>query len=367
MNLGVLVKTLPSPPGDPQQIPGVEVAARWIREQGGLLLYTEPSFCWVEGERMFARGWSPMLATHSWCWHESVEIHAVYNRFPASRDPQGLQKLARQCQDLGLPIANHPVFQTLVQDKWKTAQLLEQARLPTPPSVLSLSDMISALQEWRYAFLKPRYGAFGEQIYVLSLQQNTVQMEGPTWGQRVSMPLEHWVSWLEQQVAPESMILQQGVVLPVSSWCGFSVRSLLQRTPSSQWYGHPRVARISTVDPVANVARGARAMYLPVCLAEFCDPSETEKLCADAQCLEQQIVQALLQALPACGLLAVVEMGIDLILDQDKTWWILEINGFPQGRLRSLAQQDPGFQWACDQVHTLPLQTLMQAASCSSL
>ncbi len=357
--LGILVKSGSQAPGSPKEIPGVMEAAQWaVRHQR--ILYTSPANISRQGGRLLADGWCPDLTTETWVQVHQQELFAVYNRFPRSRDPEGLRRVAKDCDELSIPIANHPDFRELVQDKWETVQVLKAASVPVPETVLSLGSMSDALRRWRYAFLKPRYGAFGEEVYAITWRTgDLIRVEGPVVGQSMTCTFSQWITWITHQFPPHDVILQQAIVPPLPTWRGFAVRTLLQQTTTGDWHHHPRVARLSESDPVANVSRGAQALPLTDCLATQWGIGTAQQLEQSASVLEQQVVQALLTKFSGRTLCSVVEMGIDLLLDAQQQWWVLEVNGFPQGRLRYLARLDqPQFKEASQLAHCLPLAVL---------
>lgn len=367
MYIGILVRVGAKALGRPQEVPGVAFAAEWASRHVPIL-YTSPEQVERRGEKLFAEGWSPDLATESWVQVREKELIAIYNRFPQSRDPEGMRRVARACEALAVPFANHLSFRELVQDKWETARVLKEASLPTPATVLSREEMGEAMCEWGRAFLKPRYGAFGEGVYAVTLvpDARVVRVEGPKAGNFRTFSVSAWLEWVGEHFEKDKVILQQAILPPLGKWRGFAVRTLVQRTPEGAWRSHPRVARLSEDDPVANVSRGAQALPLSDCLRSGWDELSSTQMEEDAAALEQRVAEVLAGKLSGLGSQSIVEMGMDLLLDQQQRWWVLEINGFPQGRLRYLARlAHPDFQAAHALANQLPLDCLLRSSRSS--
>lgn len=359
MNFAILVKSQEQAPGAPQDIPGVSAVAEWTQEHDALV-YASPSDVYVHEGRLLCNGWSPDLAQRSWLWMENIALDAVYNRFPRRRDPEGLDRVAHLCDELDIPFANHPSFRALVRDKWETAQLLAEAGLRVPETVLTWSDIPGAMLRWGRAFLKPRYGAFGEDVYVLTQETpERLTIEGPVAGVFQQVETQTLLTWLHNHFVEGEVVVQRAISPPSVRWKGFAVRTLWQRGEDLLWNPYPRVARVSEDDPVANVDRGANATPLRDCLVQEYGVEHAGVLEEQATVLERDVISALLASLPSLSSGSVIEMGMDLLLDAEGRWWLLEVNGFPQGRLRYLARFSlPEFVAAHHRAHCSPLAAL---------
>lgn len=364
MNFVILVKSSEKTPGAPQDIPGVLPVADWVHNAHGALVYASPSDVYLQEGRLLCNGWSPDISKNTWEWKEGFSIDVMYNRFPRRRDPEGLDRVAQSCDELGIPFANHPEFRALARDKWQTVQILHDAGVTVPETVLAWNDVPDALQRWGRAFLKPRYGAFGEDVYVLTQESHSsIHIEGPTAGAVQHVTTEAITGWLGAHFVEHDIVVQCAIAPPLQGRKGFAVRTLWQRDGELAWQSYPRVARVSNDDPVANVDRGASAMPLRECLVQEFGVEEADALEKTASALERQAINALLAALPSLSSGSVVEMGMDLLLDPEHRWWLLEVNGFPQGRLRYLARfAQPEFVAAHHRAHCSPLAALKAAS-----
>jgi hypothetical protein len=172
-------------------------------------------------------------------------------------------------------------------------------------------------------------------------------------------------AWLvEEGITPKesspTWLYQRAIAPPFSEMAGCSIRSLVQRTPEGNWRSLARVARVSSEDPVANVARGAKATPLFDLLSVRWSASRAKNISSSLQELEQSVADCLQRALPSQHH-RIVEMGMDILLDPEGQPWLLEINGFPQGRLGELARIDPTrFDTVRQRAHTHPVEVLLQ-------
>lgn len=359
--IGILVKMQAAPSSGPRSRAATRILAEWSQRHCSLI-YISPEDVTQDGGRCWGTGWTPDLATDTWR-RQTHPLLAIYNRFPASHDPEGLAALASLCDTEGLLLANHPHFQALVWDKWSTYEALLQDELPMPQSSLAVQDWAALLSRWGRLYIKPRRGAFGEGIATLDPGSTAGHfvLTGPTPGSQHTASRNEVDAWLNAQ--QESVFLQQAISPPFNDVAGFCVRSLLQRE-GEHWHTLVRVARTSVEDPVANVARGALAQPLEQLLASRWEADQCLHTQTQMDALDQALIKALLGPKRAWPKGSVVEMGVDYLIDHTGKPWLLEINGFPQGRLGQLAKQAPErFEKARTRAHTTPLQTLLDQAT----
>jgi hypothetical protein len=143
----------------------------------------------------------------------------------------------------------------------------------------------------------------------------------------------------------EPAILQRAI-LPPAGWAGVACRVLVQRDGTAWWAGIP-VARVSRTDAVVNAARGAEVHPLAALF-----PAAVAGVRAAA-------VQAAADLEQACG--AVVELGVDVVLDEALAPWVVEVNGRPRGRLEAIAASDPGWMEAHVAACVRPLRAVAAA------
>lgn len=253
-----------------------------------------------------ARGAASGLVARLDRWEPASDqpVTAVYDRFPCQSQPERHEALLA-----GLPgalISNPPSLVRLCRDKLAAQAALEARGALMPEVEGDPNTFAERLSQWGAAFLKPRYGSFGEGVRRL------------TRGQEI--PREVWA---------EAFVLQRAIEPPRGSPY-LCCRVLAQRDPGGGWVAGEPVVRVSEHDPVVNAARGASVLQLSDALPE-----------SAAAVLDAGIAAArALSELPDGEQLC--EVGVDVVLDERRRPFVIEVNGRPRGRLEVLAAGDPG-------------------------
>jgi glutathione synthase/RimK-type ligase-like ATP-grasp enzyme len=142
--------------------------------------------------------------------------------------------------------------------------------------------------------------------------------------------------------------LLQRAVPPPRGWAGWCIRALLQREPAAGWMLCEAVLRCSKTDPVVNAARGAEV-----------GPAQDRLRPRQQRALAALALRVGAAFDAALGPEAAIELGVDLVVDEDGELHVIEVNGRPRGRLEVLAQQDPTrFQGAHAAAIARPLRWL---------
>ena len=223
----------------------------------------------------------------------------------------------------GLPVGNPPSIKRLTRDKLACQRALEEAGLALP-EVEDVPERFGArLRDWGAGFIKPRRGSLGIGVQRVLPGDDLSRSGGP---------------WLLQRA-----------VDPAPGTAAVAVRLLAQRLPGGDWLLCEPVARISPIDPVVNVERGAT-------------------VAAGGDVLGSGALRSLRgQAVACCDALAtgpagdqVVELGIDFVLDHAGLPHLIEVNSVPRGRLGALAALDRT-RWGGQQEQTAlrPLRRLL--------
>ncbi len=270
--VGVLVRCPPErPPPPPADFPTGRAALLAEAEGIAVLLGDDIQDGRIRGLRAVDGRWQPAEA----------ELVACYDRFPSQTWPADF---ARHVEGLaGRPLGNPPALTALCRDKVACQRHLEAAGVPQP----ELLDALTAP-----AFLKPRYGAFGQ-------------------GVRPVVPgdrLPEGDDWILQRAVP-----------PPAGWASVSVRLLAQRDAEG-WVLSTPIARLDRADPVANVARTAEVSAHP---------------------LDDPMRRLALDACAALDQTHALELGLDFAIATDGTPWLIEVNARPRGRLEVIAERWP--------------------------
>lgn len=297
--MGVLTPLRPGAPPPPEALPIGRAALRLAGEGVTVVFGHTAGPGLLTGHVARPGGWQPVT---------EEAVVAAYDRYPSQGDPDGYDRLRSA---LGaVPVHNPTAIVRLCRDKLATQRHLEAHGLPMPEVEADPECFADRLAEWGAAYLKPRHGSFGRGIRrVIPGDPTPGTGEGAIAGQT------------------DAMILQRAVP-PPTGFRGISVRALVQRTDRG-WRVETPVARRSRTDWVVNAARGAEVV-----------PADPSMLPALRQ-LAEGAAAALATGPDGDGLL---EIGVDLVIDQAGTPWIVEVNGLPRGRLDALAATDP--RWA---------------------
>lgn len=316
--LGVLVPTDAWGP--------IREPSSWPLGQAALLLAHE-GIELVMGDRL-DQGWLDGLVAAPTGWQvKRARPLAIYDRYPSQGRADTFRKLLNNLD--GLPMGNPWPFTALCRDKLACQRALEDLGLPMPAVEDRPERFESRLSEWGAGFLKPRFGSLGAGVRRV----------------RSGDPLPSLLPGAQGSLEPA--ILQQAVP-PPAGLAGRCVRLLAQRDPDGSWVQATGALRQSLLDPVVNAERGAQVLAVDDAL----DPAARERL-------SRRVADILagLDRLPADH--RALEVGIDLVLDDQAHPHLIELNGRPRGRLERLAQDSPGrFTEARLQALLRPLRTL---------
>jgi len=296
--VAVLVPLRSSDPGSPTDRPIGRAALRLEGEGVDVVFAHRAVDGRVTGHVASADRWVPV---------SDVAVVAAYDRYPSQTDPEGYAILSA---GLGaLPVANPMSMTLLCRDKIATQAALDG--VPMPEIVTEPAHFGATLEAWGAAFAKPRYGAFGRGV-------RRVQA-----GDHVPARGEGSVPGID-----EPLFLQRAIQ-PLAPWAGVSVRILCQRTGPDDWHAEMPAVRRSLRDPVVNASRGAEVV-------------------SGAQAFPERVADLQHLAIRCCRRLTThpggdwfLEAGVDCVIDEDGTPWVIEVNSRPRGRLEALAGLAP--------------------------
>jgi len=273
-------------------------------------------------------GWT--VQNHRWVRCSDVNVVAVYDRYPSQTRPEDFQEALEQLH--GVPLCNPPKVTSLCRDKLLCQRFLEESGVELPSVEGDPALFVERGKQWQHCFLKPRFGSFGMGIQMVTARD---------WQNRADRIVE--------AIAGQDWIIQAGVC-PPSDWAGVSLRALCQRDGFRTWQVLPVVVRRHRSDPVVNAARGAELVAADHVLGQ----TTREQV----EAISLQVCHAL-STLPEGD--AIVELGIDLVVDADDAPHVIEVNSRPRGRLAALADQWPD-RFACSHRDAIvrPLMSLAE-------
>lgn len=298
MLIGVLAPRIRRDPGHPADWPIGRAALALEREGVGVMIGDRAEEGGLVGVRATAHGWRETTG----------RVVGVYDRFP-SRSRAADHRTLRSALDAEVWV-NAPPIVELCADKVACQRWLE-AVVPMPEIETDPDRFAARLATWRAAFAKPRFGAFGAGV------------ERVTVGMTVTAERESSVPGVA-----EPTILQRAVP-PPAGFAGVAVRVLVQREATGGWWVGPAVVRHHRTDPVVNAARGAAVSDARGLL--FLDEPDLQQI---AETTAHRLAEA-----PAGDRL--VEIGVDIVIDEARRPFVIEVNSRPRGRLEVLAQGDP--------------------------
>ena len=265
----------------------------------------------VFGDQVKAgRIWGLRARPGGWEKAEGVPLVAVHDRFASQTYPDEFALIVNETGSI--PFGNPVALTNLCRDKVLTQQWLAERGFEMPEIETRPARFLDAVERWGAAFAKPQFGALGKGVRCVRP------------GETIA---EHVVGAVDG--VEEPVFLQRAIEPPVG-WAGVSLRLLTQREPNGSWSVASWVMRRSRNDPVVNVARGAQ-----VCDAR----SELSVEVLDRVEMRTRAIAELLSTHPDSG--ALVELGVDLVLDSMYQPHLVEVNSRPRGRLEALADADP--------------------------
>jgi glutathione synthase/RimK-type ligase-like ATP-grasp enzyme len=251
-------------------------------------------------------------------------------RVRSPEDEQRFRNLCTMLRAKHVPLVNPPQLSRLTGDKWETHRFLLEHHLPAPQTELLTP---AALERWLERgepfWIKPRRGSLGQGCRLVLPHARGARVILPD-GRRISASPEEIRETAPGSAAPPDLLLQRDCRPPPLHGRRWDVRLLIQRTPAGAWIPAWIVGRVAAPDQVTtNRARGGRFLPLEQLRRELAHhPLARRPWHHELEQLTASICAALEQRWPTLHEL-IIELAVDLILDRNGRWSILELNVKP--------------------------------------
>lgn len=273
------------------------------------------------------RGW--VYHNQSWELVTSPVPDVIYNRITSrriERQPRVQQVLKSFLQSQRVHFFNETFL-----DKQQMYDMLSKdpsVRTLLPMSVpYHVSRLKPMLNKYPFLYLKPVNGSLGQGIIRLSLVRGKwVLQQSETTGTvtRVFPHAKEAIRYLQRKVSGSRYMIQRGLNLVTHDGRPVDFRVLVQKNGQGSWSITSTVARVANDQHiVSNLARGGTLRKAGEILAEISIPNKPDL---------KQIRECALEVAHAFEREAqghFAELGIDLVLDQKGTLWLLELNSKP--------------------------------------
>lgn len=242
-------------------------------------------------------------------------------------------------------IVGSPMFNDYYWNKYELHQHLSLqpsvvAYLPETRLALTLADVQSMLTKHGSVFLKPVAGMRGRGAIQLTQERTGVSVRrSEVEGKTLIEGQEGLTRFLFEQVIGKHYLVQQR--LDLLRWQGsvIDLRALMQKEDDCRWLCQGMVVRQGTKDSiVSNISRRGTAWQLPVFLRDCLGLNERKAMEWREQA--EQLALLVCTAIDAQGWNNGI-IGLDLGLDQQNKWWLIEANNRDPDSTIALDAGDP--------------------------
>ncbi len=256
--------------------------------------------------------------------------NVIYNRITSrrvERNPNLQLKLQKLRKLHGVSIFNETFL-----DKQQVHQLLHQdeavRHLLPETHPYRTSWIRPMLNRYGTVYIKPNKGSLGQGVIRLMKQKNlyTIQYTTATGTlTRTNQSLKEVIPFLKRRTARSSYLIQQGLNLARIGGRVVDFRVLVQRNGRGEWTITSTVGRIANDrNIVSNLARGGTLRKAAEVIRELED-IPNKPTASQLRRLTMNIVHSFDRKIQG----HFAELGIDLALDQNGKFWLLEINSKP--------------------------------------
>jgi hypothetical protein len=238
-------------------------------------------------------------------------------------------------------------------NKWKLYETLTKCTsiapyLPITKKASSPEKVIAELKRFRDIILKPINGAHGFAVYSMQLHGKIIKVQTTKKEKIVEKEFtnqEQAKVWLEKLLTKQIFLVQPRINNRNKEGAPFDLRLLLQKDANGKWQERGRAIRTGSKNGLlTNISAGAKV--------DSYEEWSSTAIHFNQQYLKNEINE-LISILPnqlETMFHPLFELGIDVIIAEDQSIWILDINSKPGRKIVSITNPEQ-----LEQLHEAPL------------
>jgi hypothetical protein len=268
-----------------------------------------------------------------WCKEAFKIPEFIYDRTFYTKD-----FTSKQAKAIVQWLKNKPEIAFLgygLPDKWRQYQTLKVSPLSSyivsTELVESGKQLLEVLVKEKDLIMKPIDGAHGFAVYHLSITTDEIVVRTTKKNNVIHRPFKYksaFIQWVDQLIKNHTFIVQKRLTNLTNDGRPFDLRVLLQKDQNGNWYTVERGIRLGAKDGIlTNISAGSTVIPVNKWKKEFShfqwDYIETE--------LDE--ILELMPSLLEKEFAPLFEIGIDFIISEDNSLWILDMNSKPGRKL----------------------------------
>lgn len=181
--------------------------------------------------------------------------------------------------------------------------------------------------EYNQAVIKPIVGRQGQRIYFVEKQEDSFILKDHTKSEKLDRG--QFSSWIKQNIPMDkySFLIQRYVNARTKDNEPYDIRAHVQKNADGKWQItkiYPRIGNKKSI--LSNISRGGRTLDLDAFLVEEFGSQKGKAHAAKLKELSLNLTHHLDKIYG----FALDELGLDLAIDQNQSYWIHEVNNGPQ-------------------------------------